>query len=200
MQGREKVAGRDGPAACLLFLWRSLKAVNESKPKLLAGERSIDVAVDKVLALEYNAAPWRIASAVQGKLKALDPRGLGRNIGIAEQLAVLQAKAGEAERISQPKAPGRPTEPEEQKSYFGCGQRVENEIPAGLKQDRTTIVNARRLIARNSRMPYDTIVLYHQHFRKTLKQRGQSALVSLKPPYKNSPILIPPTEISRIVV
>jgi len=76
------------------------------------------------------------------------------------------------------KGPGRPKEPEEEKSYFGWGQKVEDKIPAGLKQDTTTIVNARRLVAGNSRMPYDTIVLYHQRFRKTLKQRGESALVS----------------------
>lgn len=77
----------------------------------------------------------------------------------------------------QPKGPGRPTEPENQKSYFGWGQKVEKEIPAGLKQDKTAIVNARHLVAENSRMPYDTIVLYHQRFRKTIKELSQSALV-----------------------
>jgi site-specific recombinase XerD len=84
------------------------------------------------------------------------------------------------------KGPGRPKKPEEQKSYFRWGQRVENEIPAGLKQDTTTIGNARRLVARNSRMPYDTIVLYHQRFRKILKQRNSplSPRDPIKTPWK----------------
>ncbi len=86
MQSREEVAGRGGTEATahvfrgLLFLWPSLKALNEKKPGLLAGRRFIDEAVDEVLSIEYGAAPSRIAQAAQGGLTALDPRTLGRNI------------------------------------------------------------------------------------------------------------------------
>lgn len=88
--------------------------------------------------------------------------------------------ATDSERLEslQPREPGRPRELEEQKSYFGWGQRVENEIPAGLAHDKASIVAARWRITKSSSMPYDTIVRYHKRFRRTLRNRGQSAIAS----------------------
>jgi endogenous inhibitor of DNA gyrase (YacG/DUF329 family) len=91
-----------------------------------------------------------------------------RKVKLAEDLAreVAELKA----HIQPKRGPGRPAEPEHQKSYFRIGKQVETQIPKRLKGDKNAIVAARRLVSEKTRMPYDLIAQYHKTFRQTLSE------------------------------
>jgi ROS/MUCR transcriptional regulator protein len=64
----------------LIFLWPTLKTLNEQRAGLLAGRRFIDQVVDEVLSMEYASAASRIAQVKRGDLTPLDPRTLGQMV------------------------------------------------------------------------------------------------------------------------
>jgi hypothetical protein len=97
-----------------------------------------------------------------------------RKVKLAEEL--VQELAELKTRIQPKKGPGRPKEPEEQKTYFKIGQQVEKEIPKHLKEDRHSIVAARRLVSEKTRLSYDLVGQYHKLFRHVLSESRSSGL------------------------
>jgi hypothetical protein len=70
------------------------------------------------------------------------------------------------------RSPGRPTEPEDQKTYFKLGQQVEDQIPEQRKQHKHSIVTARGLVSERTGLAYDLIAQYHKGFRQTIKSNA----------------------------
>jgi len=162
-QSRQEVATRKTGQGfrALMFLWRALRDVNEKRPSLLAGRRSIDEGADELLAKDYSATPFRIHCAVQNELSSLDPRTLGQIIR-----AQLANTRGHTKKLLGKR--GRHREDVKDRTYYTVGAAVENEIPLGLKQDRHSIVAARRLICERTHLQFDVVAQYHKRYRKAL--------------------------------
>jgi len=80
-------------------------------------------------------------------------------------------KLAEAERIlaqrKVAKKRGPRPAPEENKSYAQIGALVEKQIPIDQKNDRPSIIAARRIVATKTRMQFDVVAQYHKKFRQT---------------------------------
>lgn len=61
---------------------------------------------------------------------------------------------------------GRRRQAEETKRYFEIGLAVEEKIPSHLKNDRYSIVHARRQIAYATHLEFDVVAQYHKKFRR----------------------------------
>jgi hypothetical protein len=68
---------------------------------------------------------------------------------------------------------GRKLEEEENKTYYKIGLAVEKEIPVHLKQDRHSIVDARRSVAASTHLEFDVVAEYHRRFRQSVHKPQQ---------------------------
>lgn len=81
--------------------------------------------------------------------------------------------AGEAAlKAAKPKPVGRRREPESAKRYFKIGQAVEKEIPTGQKQDKHSIIQARRRVSDRTHHEFDVVAQYHKRFRRFCTENG----------------------------
>lgn len=118
-----------------------------------------------MLACDYNAAPYRVRMGSDGDLVPLDPKTLGKMIRNDVASRKIRALASRQRR-------GRcPQEPKE-KTFFTVGLQVEKEIPEAFKQDRHSIVAARRLVSNRTRLEFDVVAQYHKRFRKFCIETG----------------------------
>lgn len=174
-QARSEVASTNGNSKrahayqTLMFFWPALSALIVQKPDLRTGTWSPGELVDALLAKDYSATPYRIRCAAKGGLTPLDPRTLGQRI--LEALG-QNRNAVAAENIALKRKRGRGREAEKDKTYFKVGTAVETKIPNDLKQDRHSIVAARRLISENTRLQFDVVAQYHKRFRQFCAKTG----------------------------
>lgn len=61
---------------------------------------------------------------------------------------------------------GRRRDAEQDKRYFRIGAEVEKEIPVTHKQDKHSIITARRLVSGRTRLQFDVVAKYHQQYRR----------------------------------
>ena len=73
-------------------------------------------------------------------------------------------------RAKQPSKRGRRQEAEQGKRYFRIGAEVEKEIPSTLKQDKLSIVTARRRVSERTRLQFDVVAKYHQRYRRATQR------------------------------
>ena len=90
----------------------------------------------------------------------------------AEVFGRVAKRHGQAEaerRLTEPtrKKRGRRHEPEHSKQYSLVGAAVEREIPVGLKDDKRSIVAARRIVSQRTHLEFDAVAKYHQRYRRS---------------------------------
>jgi hypothetical protein len=148
-----------------MFLWPALKNLLERRPGFLESRQSVYKVANELLSSEYGAVPRRIDQAAHGDLAALDPRTLGQSIREGLQ---ARREAAASERTIHKQNRGRHREDVEDRTYFKVGTAVENEIPAGRKHDRHSIVAARRIVSNRTQLSYDTVAQYHGAYHRRI--------------------------------
>jgi hypothetical protein len=95
-------------------------------------------------------------------------RAMANNPALANRLGeqVKQVWADHRTAKQPKRGRGRSKDAKENRSYFTIGARVEKEIPPDRKQDRHSIVTARRLVTERTRLEYDVVAKYHQQYRR----------------------------------
>jgi hypothetical protein len=171
IQSREEVAGRRSGRGfrTLTILWPVLKQVNAEKHTMLSSMQSVDWKIDELLSRDFGAAARQLRKAYSGKVAALDPVTLGQWI-VAElgRSGDRSAAGGAADKPADKRKRGRHREDPQNRTFFRVGTAVEKEIPSELKQDRHSIVAARRLISRRTHLQFDVVAQYHKQYRKML--------------------------------
>jgi hypothetical protein len=89
----------------------------------------------------------------------------------AERKARLEAAARLLASQPAKKKRGRIAEQEQGKSYFQIGEAVERLIPDDAKNDRLSIIAARKAVADQSPYDYDVVAQYHGAFRRRMSPK-----------------------------